>query len=455
MNLFDTKICSLIKRKKQFLSFFGFLLITHLIWLLSFYPGVMSHDSIVQWNQSGTLHLNDTHPYIHTLYIYILRLLYDNPVSIVLFQIIFSVAIFASIFNFFYEKGLKKTSVLLAFLYFISIPIGIYTITLWKDIPFSLALLGLSFFFFVKLGKSNKLSNWNFSDWLVFFLLSFVVIFFRHNGIIYLLFTPLFVFFYFRGKREKFVIATFFISTFLVFSVILPNILNVTEKKFWSKDVYIYHSMVGFYANEPDTYISNKSKALLDSLVPKEVLLSNYTPVSWNPIYWGIKNDLDEELFDSVSFWYELKMDFFKNHLYANFPFFIKQRMEMFNAGLLGKETLLVSDIPEKSDLHGLQRDFTGLNGKLRHLLERTSEEKLTFFIWNSLVPLLFLTFLLVWSLFRKFFPSQIYSLMLLISAPFLFIFNVDGDWRYFYFYYLSFLVTIPILLYNLKCSKN
>jgi hypothetical protein len=54
--------------------------------LLLFYPGIMTSDSLDQWLQADTGLLNDWHPPMHTLLEAGLRLLWDSPACIALFQ---------------------------------------------------------------------------------------------------------------------------------------------------------------------------------------------------------------------------------------------------------------------------------------------------------------------------------------------------------------------------------
>ncbi len=442
------------KENKIIFFIFPILFFVHIIWLLAFYPGLMSHDSVVQWEQAVNLHLNDTHPYLHTLYFSVLIKFFDSPATIAVVQIFFASLIFSLIFSYFYEKGIKKMIVFLVLLYCISIPIGLYTITLWKDIPFSLALIGLSFFLYTKLKYDKLLSRWKLLDWLIILLLSVIVIYFRHNGIIYLLFIPLLISFYFIGLKQKIIFSFIIVCIFFLLNFIVPHQLSVTPKPFWSKDVYIYHSMVGFYVDESNAYISEESKMLLEKLIPGNILYEKYTPLTWNPIYWGSINEIDRDMFNSREFWTEIKNEFFIQHLFRNLDTFLLQRFELMMAGLMGMETVATHGISKNDMKLYLSPLHENTYQILLSLAEASEVGHIKLIVWNSLVPLLMLVVLFVYSIIKKNKCIQVYTIMLLISLPFLFIFNVDGDWRYYYFYYLSLFISIPMISLEYKIIK-
>ena len=58
------------------------------IYLLTFFPGLMSQDSIDQWAQVVSAHFNDAHPVFHTLLIWLITRFWFSPAAVVVFQII-------------------------------------------------------------------------------------------------------------------------------------------------------------------------------------------------------------------------------------------------------------------------------------------------------------------------------------------------------------------------------
>lgn len=166
---------------------------SYLIWLLIFWPGVLSVDSLKIWRaaQLPGVWLND-HPILNVfLYTYLYHL-WNNPAVVPLFHIFAMSTLVAVVFYTIYRHrvGLK---LLFPFYLFtvLSIPIGLYNTVLWKDIPFALLVVFWAFIsaclFLKKQSGSLHLSGEQIMA-LLLLLLSLGLI--RHNGLIYLVFIP-------------------------------------------------------------------------------------------------------------------------------------------------------------------------------------------------------------------------------------------------------------------------
>lgn len=110
-------------------------------WLLVFYPGLMSSDSMDQWQQTMKGMFVAEHPIIHTLMIWLINHIWFSPAAVALVQIF----VLAMIVGW----GLRRLCVLgvspsvswLFAILFAILPVnGLYAITLWKDIPYSITI---------------------------------------------------------------------------------------------------------------------------------------------------------------------------------------------------------------------------------------------------------------------------------------------------------------------------
>ncbi|MBN2678476.1 MAG: hypothetical protein JXR32_10500 [Anaerolineaceae bacterium] len=115
------------------------------VYLLAFFPGMMSADSMVQWGQILTGQFNDHHPIFHTLLLWLLTRITLSPAVIAVAQII-ALSLVAGAWLAFFEKvGIKKWVIwIAAFLFAVSPVNGTMVNTLWKDIPYSIAVMGLT-----------------------------------------------------------------------------------------------------------------------------------------------------------------------------------------------------------------------------------------------------------------------------------------------------------------------
>nr|WP_306465173.1 DUF6020 family protein [Anoxybacillus caldiproteolyticus] len=152
------------------------------LYLLAFFPGVMSRDSVDQWSQTHTGNFNNWHPVVHTLFIMFLRHIWDSPAIVGVTQIIIMSLIFGYCMFQFEKVGAKKSVLWIISLLFAISPVnGIYSITLWKDVFYSTFIL-----LFSTVVLSLVVTN---GDWLncnrnmfIFLIASLGVVFFRHNG---------------------------------------------------------------------------------------------------------------------------------------------------------------------------------------------------------------------------------------------------------------------------------
>lgn len=151
-----------------------------------FYPGVISHDSNYLFEQACNLsdisNRSDIHSFAFVLILYGVSRFTNNVYVLVLINIICFSLIWSNYIMLLCENGLCfKFGVILSLLWVI-IPGNLYIIqAIWKDIPFTISLLGLTYYitkfvFDKKLGKDTK---WNILAGLFIFLTAI----FRSNGL--------------------------------------------------------------------------------------------------------------------------------------------------------------------------------------------------------------------------------------------------------------------------------
>jgi hypothetical protein len=173
-------------------------LIVWSFYLIAFFPGAMTADSIFQWEQAHTGKFNDWHPVMYTFFIMMVTAIWDSPAAIGIAQIIIiSVVIGYCLFEL--EKaGAPKWAVWTVSILFAVSPVnGIYSITVWKDILYSTFIL-LFTTLICKLIMTN--GNWlkRFPSFIFFTITALGVVFFRHNGFVVCLVSLMILFAVFR-----------------------------------------------------------------------------------------------------------------------------------------------------------------------------------------------------------------------------------------------------------------
>ncbi len=117
-----------------------------LIYWLAFFPGIMSYDSVNQWDQLSTLQITNWHPAIHTILMWLLTRLWYSPAIISLFQVIFASLVIGYGLN-----SIRNASQLPGYLFIMlgivisaNPLVGVMNVTLWKDILYSYNVLLLA-----------------------------------------------------------------------------------------------------------------------------------------------------------------------------------------------------------------------------------------------------------------------------------------------------------------------
>lgn len=113
--------------------------------LLVFWPGLMNPDSLAQWFELDRDELSNWHPYTFAVVLGVLRRVIDTPALPILLQTVAAALLTGRIAAWTVWRGRSPwvaagTLVLLPALP----PTGLFTVTLWKDAPFGIALLGFT-----------------------------------------------------------------------------------------------------------------------------------------------------------------------------------------------------------------------------------------------------------------------------------------------------------------------
>ncbi len=213
--------------------------------LLSFYPGIMTNDSVDQWNQISNNAYTSWHPIFHTLFEKLITIFWKSPAAIAIFQsaiFAFLLTIIAKISRNGYGKRVwLNICQLLIIICICFIPVNlIYPITLWKDVMYTFSLLAL--FYYIFLGIKNNF-EYKKKDLIVIAIILACISSFRLNGIVVtaLAFAIIFLF----CIKRKIIIKFFkFLGVFiLVFFILnIPTFLvnKVEGETRYKNGVYIH-----------------------------------------------------------------------------------------------------------------------------------------------------------------------------------------------------------------------
>lgn len=403
-NIGSVQACFLKEQRVVFWLFFGAALAVFGLWLLAFWPGVMSVDSLKVWRAAmlPDVYLND-HPVLNViLYKYFFQI-WNNPAVIPVVQVVLIALLISWFFFWLYRKGVSLKLLVFCFLFILfSVPIGTYNTVLWKDIPFSLLVVfwacTLVKLFWQRGHRQFYLSKQHI---LVLLLLGVALGLIRHNGLVYLLVLPLlFVLLRLVSIKQTIMISLILCCTGMIAFTTLQQLDKVPDTGFIEQEIKKYASDASM-----KNLLKNSGRIAEDYVA---VLNINQTMQSWDKFHYFLK--------DRYAYWFLLHSGW-----WDVYPF---------------KEKVA---------------PFPWLEQKAMKIYKMSYQEPWVWFSWNPLYLLLLLPVVTV--LFWWFPYSATFGVVLLAgSLPLIYlrIFN----WRYYYFLYLGLLFILPLLSLDLSCRK-
>ncbi len=384
---------------RPFWLFFTGALVIYNIWLLAFWPGVMSVDSLNIWRAAWLpeVMLNN-HPALNVLWYMFLLHLWNNSAVVPLSQILILAFLIAATFFYCYRQGVSLLLLVPCYcLLLLAMPVGLYSVTLWKDIPFALLVifwsLILPYFYLQK--TEGKYFRVTLQQVAILLLLFLALILFRHNGLVYLFAIPL-LFLVLRLVRVSVKI------TAACFLVMLGVTLLVTFPPKSIKSASYFHDLSNSYLQQ----------------LTKESVVSR------------VKQSLGQ---------YPRLLDLKKN----------KHQSDLWHYYLGDRYAYTFLKQTGWNDSHKyLPRDthpFPKLHDSALTLYEKSYEYPWVYLSWN---PFLLLYLFPLSILLCRWFPlSAIFSSVVLIQVLALLLFVGTVNWRYYYFVLLGGYFLLPLLL--------
>lgn len=115
------------------------------MWLLAFWPGVLSIDSLSQWRQLHSFDLTDAHPALHTLTMWLVTRPWDSPAAVAVAQIAVLGALVGITLAGLERRGAPRRVVVGVAVVVALLPgPAVLAVTLWKDVAYAAAVLGLT-----------------------------------------------------------------------------------------------------------------------------------------------------------------------------------------------------------------------------------------------------------------------------------------------------------------------
>ncbi|WP_446008217.1 hypothetical protein [Candidatus Electrothrix sp.] len=163
-------------------------------WLAAFWPGVMSVDSLKIWRAAvlPDVFTND-HPFMNVILYKYLYHIWNDPAVVPVVQILLVVLLMSWFGFWLYQQGMPGMVLAFWFLFILcSVPIALYNLMLWKDIPFALLVVFWACLL-TKLYRERRQGclQWTWQRIFSLVLLGLSLVLIRHNGLVYLVVLPL------------------------------------------------------------------------------------------------------------------------------------------------------------------------------------------------------------------------------------------------------------------------
>ena len=271
------------KSKLVFWGSFIFILLGWLPYFLSYFPGVVSPDSISELSQiSGLKALSDHHTIAHILFVSIpysigMKLFHKANFAVALASVT-QMVIFAAIFSYFikflYDRKIKNWLLVLIAIYFSVMPIfGFHSITMWKDVLFS----GFFLLFTIQVVKLYEKKEITLKNSISFIIISLLTVFFRNNAIyMYMVFAILALFFFKKYYKTLLII---FVIVFGIYYGVKGPVFDYFHILKSSSSEYIGMPLqqIGRMSYK-NVKFTKEEKDLINKLMPIKDMKKSYNP---------------------------------------------------------------------------------------------------------------------------------------------------------------------------------
>ena len=394
------------QRRRVFWAFFAVSVVAFSLWLLAFWPGVLSVDSLKIWRAAvlPEVFLND-HPLLNVLLYRYLAGIWSNTAIVPIFHITMMSGVLAYIFYVISRQGVSlKLLVPFYLLVVTSVPVGLYNVVLWKDIPFALLLVFWAFSladFYRK--KKEGCFSLTMEQVSAFLLLLLALAFTRHNGLVYLVVIPGYIVLL-RLVPIRIVLYVFVVGV----GMVGLGLLVLASDRLMPSGNYLFSQGASF----------------LSSLLHKSI--PDLAVETWRN-YWGILNINQKD--SAWDLWHYFLNDRF------SYGFLVHAGWNDVYKYLLNAPV------------------FPQLTNIAMKIYWKSYEVPFVYLSWN---PVHFLgIYLLVILMFRKFPLTAIFSGFVLVQVFTLLVVIDVMNWRYYYFACLGGHLLVPLMMWDIQRGKE
>ncbi len=359
------------------------LVIVFTVMLLAFYPGILSPDAMVQWNQVQTNTINNWHPAYTTIFIKLLSYIWNSPTFIIIIQDIL-IIIIISYTLITLEKCFnisKKWLFILSILFAIN-PLNFnLAVNMLKDTLFSYFLILLMAFIINIICDKKWLKKWY--NILLLVITGILINLFRHNGIIITLLASIILIIVYKKEKILYLVFANWLIIYVLLTTIGFSVLNIDDASVSNKFGPISHIFAQILNND-NIKLSNEELNNLNNYVDVKQLKDTFD--SYNMDY-----SINCQKIDYIN---EHKKEYllFAFHVFKKYPkevliYYLK--LDSFIYSPLPFKNSYVAGMFNESELYIYENTYPELKEQSKLPLVNKIIKKVTSYYQSSILKLL------------------------------------------------------------------
>ena len=306
-------LVGLMRRHAMLLATLAALALAWIPFWLSYFPGIMSPDSLSEWSQAASFHLSDYSPAIYTLLIRLTGTPFKSPAAVSLLQLLLTAGSIATLYAYLDRQGARRWLLAVGLGLYLGLPIfGTFTVTLWHDVLYSLLVLWVTHAMYAMyVSKGAWLSSRGHSAWLGAALLAIPL--FAHNGLSVVFGVLAGAFLALRTCRRRLAaIGAGVLAAFLGTQLLIYPMLGVQPySKAFASEALI-HQISAAIAQHGTAGLTASQKQYLRTIMPLRDWVRKYNPYTpqylvsprYNPAYQ--EASIDRHYTEFLTVWAEI-----------------------------------------------------------------------------------------------------------------------------------------------------
>lgn len=288
-------------KKRNLFIIWGIIFIAWIPYFLKYYPGITTPDSMDQIYQTQAINiLTNHHPIFHTFFIGIAinigKFFGNYNVGVAIYsisQMLVLSFVFALAVYYLLKQNINKIIAVGILLFYAIYPVfGMYSITMWKDIPFAAVMLLFSILL-LEIGIKKE-EFWASKRKIAIFVLTIIlVILFRNNGIYVVLMTiPFLIILNKKHIKKVVLVSTIAIIFYIILTGPIFSILDI-KKGSIREALSVPLQQFARISKDRGNELTEEEKNSIYNYLPVENIAQKYDPKLSDPV----KSEFNDEYF--------------------------------------------------------------------------------------------------------------------------------------------------------------